>query len=292
MNEQALAPQSNGDTVLDWLRDKSDQITTQIPQHMDKTRLVALFEMQLRTRADLRECTVPSLVDSLLTCGALGLQIGLFNQAFLIPFKNRRANTTECTLIIGYGGLIDLATRSGTVKAINCGAVRACDYYERTAVDLIVRWDPALTPEERGEIVFVYCIIETKLGGKQIETMSVSEVDAVRAASPGGGNEVWSDHWEQMALKTVLRRSMKRITLSPEVQDSVTMIDRAEYRDSTVVDAHVVPPTGDSLKERLRARANDGAGGADNGGGAGDDVGEDATAPESAGAEAVVPEGT
>jgi recombination protein RecT len=58
----------------------------------------------------LQQCTPKSIAVSALRAATLGLSVDpALGKAYLVPFKN------EATLVVGYKGLIDLATRTENI---------------------------------------------------------------------------------------------------------------------------------------------------------------------------------
>ena len=69
----------------------------------------------------LQKCSVPSLVKAASISASLGLDIDPRGFAYLVPYKNK--GVPEAQFQIGYLGLIELAYRSGKVKAISAHCV-------------------------------------------------------------------------------------------------------------------------------------------------------------------------
>ena len=63
-------------------------------------------------------------------------------------------------------------------------------------------------------ITFVYAVANLRGGGYQFEVMSRAEVEAVKAKAKS--KNIWNSYFEQMALKTVIRRLFKYLPVSIE----------------------------------------------------------------------------
>lgn len=77
----------------------------------------------------LQECTAPSIISAALQGVSMGLapspQLGQF---YMVPFKNKKAGTTEATFVPGYKGYIQLAYRSGQYIDIDARPVVEGEY--------------------------------------------------------------------------------------------------------------------------------------------------------------------
>jgi len=223
MNNQ-VAKKTTGSTVKGFIEDNKAEILKRIPKHLNAERMVSVL-MGVANTPGLQKCSPMSLLQSLVQAGQLGLQVNQFNSCFLIPYGK------ECKLIIGYQGLIQLAKNSGELAAVHVEVVYEHDNFVRSETALEHSWEPF--EDDRGKAVGAYCILELKNGSKQYETMSVKQIEKIRTASKGG--KVWKDHWEEMAKKTVVRRALKKLSLNPEVIQTITESDNAEFDKGPVV---------------------------------------------------------
>ena len=173
-------------------------------------------------------------------------------------------------MIIGYRGMMDLARRSGQVKRITARVVRKGDKF-----DYAYGLDERLThtPDEAasGDITHVYAFVELIEGYKDFDVMSRAEVEAVRKRSKAGGDGPWVTDYGEMAKKTVIRRLLKRIPSSTELQQALTLQDLAEsgksqgneavigkdvLEDVQWVDLPAEPTATEGLAAKLQAKAN------------------------------------
>ena len=67
----------------------------------------------VRLNTDLAEASSASMIGAILTASALGLEIGINNEAHLVPARRTNKHTgkqwVEASLIVGYGGLVKLS---------------------------------------------------------------------------------------------------------------------------------------------------------------------------------------
>ena len=68
----------------------------------------------------LQECSNMSLVSGALVATTLNLSLNSsFGYAYLVPYKNKKTQTTEAQFQIGYKGYIQLALRTGEYQRLN-----------------------------------------------------------------------------------------------------------------------------------------------------------------------------
>ena len=207
-------------SIAGYLERMKPQIQLALPKSMTADRIARIALTNIRTNPKLLECSVESLMGAVMLSAQLGLEPGPLGHAYLVPYK------TECTLIIGYRGMIDLARRSDQILSIAAHVVHENDEFEFTyglEEDLVHK--PAW--RNPGVPVGAYMVAKLKDGGHVIEVMSAEEIEAVRARSKAANNGPWVTDWEQMARKTVVRRGSKYLPLSIESQ-------RALAQDETV----------------------------------------------------------
>ena len=90
------------------------------------------FAMLAAMKNDLLlECTKASIQTAMMELASAKLSLNpSLGEAYLVPYKNNKAGTYECQLIVGYRGFCTGAYRSGIVKSITSGVVFATDDFE------------------------------------------------------------------------------------------------------------------------------------------------------------------
>lgn len=129
-------------------------------------------------------------------------------------------------------GLLKMMRQSGEVAWIDAHVVRAGDHFQyRPGIDETPIFEPDWFGE-RGDVIGAYAIARLKSGEiVPPEIMNRQQIEAVRAVSRSKDKGPWVDWFDQMALKTVLRRYMKRLPTSTDVLDA---FDRDETMAVTV----------------------------------------------------------
>jgi recombination protein RecT len=219
------------ETVRDLILKNRAQIELALPKFMNTDRLIRTALTSFSTTPALLDCTPRSLLGAVIQCAQLGLEPGIIGMAYLVPFHNKKANTTEVQFIPGYRGLLALARRSGEISTIQAHCVYAEDaFVYRYGLSEQLDHTPAEKPE-RGPMRCVYAVARLKDGGHQFDVMTKAEVDThrdrySRAAKQGP----WQTEYPEMAKKTVLRRLCKLLPASVELQTAVALDERAELQ--------------------------------------------------------------
>lgn len=231
-----MATQKRELTILDRLHSPAqiEEIRKVIPKHMTAERVVRVCATALLRTPDLAKCSQASFFKCLLDLSAFGLEPD-GRRAHLIPFRNNKLGTFECTLIIDYKGLVEMAFRSGAVSTIHTAVVNSGDVFEydlgtiNRHVPWFLRRDQQKPPQE-GKPLAVYAIAKMKDGTVQTEIMSADEIEATRRVSKSSKTGPWVNWWGEMAKKTVFKRLAKWLPLSSELQDAVEMDDQVSVK--------------------------------------------------------------
>jgi len=183
-----------------------------LPKCLTADRLARVALTQLRKTPKLGQCNQGSFLSALMTCAELGIEPN-GRHAHLIPYGQ------DCTLIIDYKGLVELAMRSGKISRIHADVV--CENDTISIKNGII--DHEINPlKDRGAMVGAYAICGFTDGTEKHEYMSKAEVDSVRDRSRAGRSGPWVTDYCEMSKKTVFRRMSKWLPLfSSEVQDVI-----------------------------------------------------------------------
>lgn len=215
-------------TIKSWIEANKAEMARALPRHMDVDRLTRIALTTIRTTPKLLECKPASLVAACMQAAQLGLEPGLIGQCYLIPFGQ------ECTFIIGYRGMIDLARRSGNVQTITAHEVYENDLFElEYGLDEHLKHIPWHVRDdeefaEPGRFRGAYMVAKFHDGGWFCHYMPAAEIDAHRRRSKASSNGPWVTDYVEMAKKTVVRAAWKWLPIS--VED----MRRVEAADETV----------------------------------------------------------
>lgn len=210
IEKKTAAPitQKRVENVKDLLRLPSlkKQLAELLPIHMTAERMMNVALAATSKTPELLECTPKSVFKCMLELSQLGLEPD-GRHAHLIPRKNNRAGTVECTVVPDYKGLVLLAMNTGLIARIHSEIIRKNDDFVWSK-GKVEKHDGILL-QNRGEIIGAWCVIEFVNGGEKFELMSTEEINAVRDRQykPTGGP--WITDYPEMAKKTVYRRAQK-----------------------------------------------------------------------------------
>jgi recombination protein RecT len=185
----------------------------------DRLKLVALSAF---TRSpQLMECTPITVARSIVEAAQVGLEpTGLLGGAYLVP----RAG--QCTLLIGYRGLVMLAMRSQLVQRVEARIVREKDEFDYGyGLEPYLQHRPSRDADP-GPITYAYAVIFYRDGSRQFDVMSHAEIEVIRKRNGGGGSSgPWVTDYAEMCKKTPLRRLMKMAPLTVEVAAKLDELD-------------------------------------------------------------------
>lgn len=190
-----------------------------LPKHLSADRMVRIAATEIRKNPALLNTTPASFLGAVMQSAQLGLEPGsALGQAYLVPYGN------QCQLILGYRGMIDLARRSGQVLSLSAFAVHEGDEFNyQLGLHPDIHHVPSCEADRvKKPITFVYAVANLRGGGYQFEVMSRAEVEAVKAKAKS--KNIWNSYFEQMALKTVIRRLFKYLPVSIEALQ-ITNVD-------------------------------------------------------------------
>lgn len=215
------------------------QVARALPKHLTPDRFMRVAATAIMKTPLLKECEQVSFINALLSLSQLGIEPD-GRRAHLIPFKNNKRGVVECTLIIDYKGLVELAMRSGTVANIHADVVCENDVFVYDCGEIKEHKINFRLP--RGKVYAAYAMCKFKDNTVKAEVMSLEEIEAIKGRSKAGGFGPWITDWNEMAKKTVFRRLSKWLPLSPEYRD---ILDHdADTFDPVVLNpkANVIPP--------------------------------------------------
>ena len=205
-----------------------EQFARSLPSHLTPERFARIAITALTRTPKLLDCTPESLMRCLLDLSAFGLEPD-GRRAHLIPYKD------QCTLVIDWKGLAELAMRSGVIAKLHADVVCENDTFEYNLGAITCHKIDFRKP--RGEVYAAYALAQTKTGEVFVSVLSKDEVEAVRKRSRSGTSGPWVSDWNEMAKKTAFRRLSKWLPLSAEFRDAQEKDDEMEreVRDVTPI---------------------------------------------------------
>lgn len=195
-------------------------IAQALPKHVSPERIARIALTAIRSNPKLAECSPQSFLGALLQASQLGLEVNTpLGQAYLIPYG------AVCTLVVGYQGMMDLARRSGNVKAIYAHVVHEGDDF-----DYEYGLEPKLyhkPSEDPGPLTHVYAVARLTDGEPVFTVLTRDEIEKARSRSRASSNGPWVTDYEPMARKTAVRRLFTWLPKSAEMARAST-VDAAD----------------------------------------------------------------
>jgi recombination protein RecT len=241
VKHEPTKPASKKEYIEKKIEDITPAVKNALPRHIDPERLMRIAVNALTTDSQLMKCKLDSFLRAVVQSAILGLEPNTpLGEAYLIPYKG------NVQLQPGYQGLMKLARNSGEIAGIEARVV-----YRDDEFDYELGLNPTLkhkqsTKEDRGDLVFAYCIIRFKDPDTvpYIEVMNGADINHVKKSSESAGSSysAWNKHRAMMWRKSVIKRALKYVPRSIELARALDLSDRADIGeiqlfDETVTDA-------------------------------------------------------
>lgn len=245
-------------TLKDALEARQSEIARALAGRVDPGAFIRVALTTVNKSPQLAECTTASILMALLEAASLGLvPNSVMGEAYLVPFNNKiklpgggERWEKQAQFIPGYRGLVKLARNTGVVKTVIARAVRAGDEFAvEFGLDEMLRHRADFDEDDYDQkpIRYVYAVALFADGTKQFEVMSKAAVDKIRQRSKSKDNGPWVTDYDEMALKTIVRRLCKRLPLS-----DFDLARAIEADDRDVVDGSLVSESGAALPRETR----------------------------------------
>lgn len=204
-----MAEQKNEVAVTfgDKLVDQLTIVRKALPKDFNETRFVQNGLSVLNSNKDLQTCNRAELIEGLVKGAFLGLDF-MMGDCYLIKYGNSVQFQTS------YKGSCKFVKKYSIrpIKDIYAKVVRKGDDFQETIIDGHPSINFSPLPFNGAEIIgaFAVCLFED--GGMLYEVMSTEDINAVRNNySKVSMSKAWKNSWDQMAIKTVLRRLTKHL---------------------------------------------------------------------------------
>lgn len=232
---QPRNPLAHPDSRRAWLDGFAErELARLLPRHISAERMARVAFGEFARNEALRECSPDSVALCLVTASQLGLEPSSpLGHVYLIPRKG------ECTLLIGYKGLLDLMRRSGEVARADAAVV-----YEGEDFEVVRGSDPKITHKPSmkvartdDKIVAAYCVVVTKDGGTYFDFVTRSEIEdrRKRGASGMGRKSPWDTDYAGMARKSAIRKLLMggMVPMRAELAEAMERdLDEHDFRNA------------------------------------------------------------
>lgn len=252
---------NNHQTLKNLLETAKQQIADALPSHLTPDRMIRVALVAVSRTPLLQKCTAHSILKCVMVSSQLGLEAsGVLGEAYMVPFWNKNIGAHEAQLIPGYRGLIKLARQSGDVVSVEARAVYTSDFFEfeqGLQPKLIHR--PDLDGDMDDDMLrLVYAIARFKnvTSEPQTELMTKKQIDKIRGRSKASAEGPWVTDYIEMCRKTVLKRLMKYLPMSTELQTAVELDNRYERGEPMpeIVDGMIIDEPSAQAVEAAKSR--------------------------------------
>ena len=223
MAKQLAAVEAEGSTdpLRQAITKMAPEFKMALPAHVTPEKFIRVTMTAINTNSDLRQADRNSLYGSVTKLAQDGL-LPDGREAALVIFNTKNKDgswTKKVQAMPMIAGLLKLMRQSGEVAWVDAHIVCENDrFVYRPGLDDV----PVFEADwfgDRGAPIGAYAIAKLKSGEVvPPEIMSVAAIEKVRAVSRSKDRGPWVDWWEQQALKTVLRRFLKRLPTSADVE--------------------------------------------------------------------------
>ena len=202
---KAKPPVKHEDSIGALIEKLKPQIAKALPKHVTPDRIARVALTAVRVNPKLGMCNATSLLGSIMVSAQLGLEINSpLGEAYLIPYLDKKRNTTEAQFQIGYKGLLKLAHNCGQYKQITTNAVDEADEFSY-AYGLVPELKHIPADKPTGNIVKYYAVYHLTNGGFDFKVWSHNKAEAHgKQYSKSYSNGPWKTNFDQMAMKSVL----------------------------------------------------------------------------------------
>lgn len=226
------------DVIVAYLQARAERIKSLLPDHLPYKRFMHAVEAAIREETKLWVCAaqeklLESLFQAVCQAAVTGLEPGrALDLAYFTPVYVKQ-QMVGAAFDTTYKGDLQLLYRSGSIRSIHAEVIREGDEYDlELGSNPSVRHRPALgLGKKRGEILAAYSVATLANGEKQVEIMVREELDQAQAKQRrlDKTKGPWAEWHGEMAKKSVLRRHMKKLPLSPEMMRLVIQDQSSEY---------------------------------------------------------------
>ena len=248
--QQSASPEADLNMLIKKMQ---GEIKKALPSVITPERFTRMVLTAVRNTPKLAQCDKMTFLASMMTAAQLGVEPNTpLGQAYLLPYWSIKRKCYEVQFQLGYKGLIDLAYRSGEVATVQAHCV-----YENDDFEFEYGLEPKLTHKpakgEKGEFIGAYAIFRTKSGGYGFDYMNAYEIEQHAARYSQSYKESyspWKTNFEEMAKKTVIKRTLKyapmkadfvkAVALDSTIKQEITE-DMFDAPDVIVVEAEEAP---------------------------------------------------
>lgn len=215
VNETAVSTAAPKDQIQGWLEAQHEAFKVALGGEEMAKRFARVALTVIRLDPNLMKCSRQSLLGALMMAAQLKLEFNI-GGAYVIPYFSKKTNGYEAQFQIGYQGWIDLFYRHPLAEELYAEVVYSKDEFKivkGTKREII--HNPVISGE-RGDVIGYYAVGRLKTGAFNFAFMTKEEVLAHKKRYAPAYSKAWEDAFDEMALKTVIKKALKLLPKSIE----------------------------------------------------------------------------
>jgi recombination protein RecT len=229
------------------------RIADVLPEGMDPKRVVRLARLAVHRNPKLLKCDPVSVIEAILVASQLGLEINSpIGGAHLVPFKNK------CQMIPDYRGLIKLALQNDDCVKLVAREVYASDDFRimQGTEEKIYHIPDVMADARQDEDIIAFYSVATLNSQNGLLTVheyaSRGDVDKIRLRSRAGNDGPWVTDYAAMGKKTMIKRVLKWLDLSPQLALAIEMDNRGDGYGGATIDSDTEASVASDMAEKAR----------------------------------------
>lgn len=182
---------------------------------------------EIKKNPALLECDGSSILGAILQSAQIGLSLDSnLQHAALVSYFDKKSGKKKCQFQPMYKGILKLVYRANDLLHASAYVIKDQDEWEFSIVNGEQKslFRPKLS--DRGQLKGVFSVLEFKNGSRIITPMGKDEIDKCRLSSKT--SYIWDAHLDEMAKKTVMKRSCKYLNMDEGLSRAITLDDLAE----------------------------------------------------------------
>jgi len=229
-------PEPQKHHLIEFLSEKKDRLSDYCAPGINADQLINTFNTAMIRNRELASCTPESVWLACTQCAKWALDpTGYRNSAHFVPFNDKKKGVTECVLMVGYNGLIDLMIRNSDLVAIHLDLVYKGEEFEVFGgTDIRIHHKPDMTIRRVNDPVKAveagYCVGIFPGDIKTFITMDRTDLNKREAASKQADG-AWKYNKPAMWLKSLVRNYSKWQVITPVMAEVLQHIDEYEGED-------------------------------------------------------------
>lgn len=251
-------------TVVDSIRKMEPEFKMALPGHIPSDRFTRIAVSAVNSNPDLLDAKIDkrSLFSSVMKAAQDGLVID-GREAALVTF-NTKGGGKAAQYIPMVAGIMKKMRNTGDIATIGYGIVYQREF-DDGRFEYIKGDNESLTHKpilfgDKGGMIGVYAVVTLKDGSKVREFMDMGQIEKVRAVSKAGKSEFgpWNKWFEEMAVKSVLRKVSKLCPMSSDLDAMFKNEDdgaAVDYETGEITEAVPAKRTGTRAANKVKDAA-------------------------------------